>query len=37
MAKIEHIARARGYYLNDGDLNRAILNLESDAVAGVGV
>jgi glyoxylase I family protein len=26
---------ARGYYLSDGDLNLAILNFKSDAVAGV--
>ena len=26
---------ARGYYLTDGDLNLAILNFKSDAVAGV--
>ena len=26
---------ARGYYLSDGDLNLAVLNFKSDAVAGV--
>jgi len=26
---------ARGYYLSDGDLNLAILNFKSDAVAGI--
>jgi hypothetical protein len=26
---------ARGYYLSDGDINLAILNFKSDAVAGV--
>ena len=29
------MVRRRGYYLSDGDINLAILNFKSDAVAGV--
>jgi catechol 2,3-dioxygenase-like lactoylglutathione lyase family enzyme len=34
VGKVESMG-ARGYYLSDGDLNLAILNFKSDAVAGV--